>query len=361
MSTSRSLLLIHPPPRVTESVFVDRWIEALRAEGFELVGLTPRTALRHPRAPVHVHWPEHLYSHPSRSIRIAKAISATLLMLVLWCTPRRTVWTAHNLAPHVDGRSLVSRVGAAALRRRLAAVVVLAPNHEAEVIGRYPELRGVRFAYIGFGSMAPDAPEPPPTRAHDDDRPVRFVHIGIVMPYKAQLEVLAGLAPLLRSGQVELVIVGRIGDEAYAKRVRAAAASLPNVDLRDRYADDTELATAMQRADVAIGVQTTGFNTGVVAAAVPFGLPVVTSPTAQAEHLRTELGDDWILTISDLTDPEEWRSVLGWARRERAPLQTDVFDWATIAARHRELYESATSSIVASSEAAAERATARPR
>ncbi len=324
-------MLVHPPPdRPTNSPYVRGLHEALRAAGIEPVAATVRNAIRHPNAAVHIQWPEHLLGHPQPAGRLAKLGIAWFLLLDIRRRGRQSIWTAHNLEPHRGWSPLQARFFAR-WRNHLTDVIVLCKGQEIDVVNAFPDLRGTRITHIPSGSLhVPLVRSRAPLGA---DEPVCFLHLGTIAPYKRQVDVLAGLAPALRAGRAHVTIAGFAADLDYFSSVAALANQLPNVDLIERRVSEDEVASLAVNHSAAVGIQD-GFNTGLVAAMVPLGLPVVLCPGRQASFYRQELGGQWITELAGA----DWDPVLEWARapRTQSP-DLSLFDWHQIAGKHAQL------------------------
>lgn len=332
-------VLMHPPPEATNSSpYVRSLSEALRAQSYEVVGLSITSMLRHRTAVVHIHWPEHFFGDASPTKSIAKlAVGRTILMLV-----RRMgnplVWTAHNLAPH-DAWPFGAERSTALFHRSLDAVVTLCEGQQSEVVRAFPAVSAAEFTVAPEGQLHRHEvfPERP-----NDGGPVRLLHMGALSPYKRQQEVLAGLAPLIFEGLVELKIVGRSAEDEYGQRVRAQVSELAGAELIDRRVPDEELLELIGWCDAAVGVQNPAFNTGVAAAVLPLGRPVVLSPSTQCQYLANRVGSDWVTAIESPTDDGHWRSVVDWVKKPRGPVSTDLFRWSIAANEHVAIYADVT-------------------
>ncbi len=325
---------MHPPPNADgNGPYVSSLHVALERAGVRVLPASIRNARAHPVAPLHIQWPEHLLRHRSLAGRIAKLGVASFLLAQSKRTGRQVVWTAHNLVPHGGWRPGEARFFRL-LQRRITLIILLCSGQEFELLATYPGLAGAELTVIPSGQL------------HDLPRnfvvsprtgPVRVLHLGAIGPYKGQIDVIKGLTPQLEAGKVELTVAGAPHDSEYSARVRHLGRDVDGLTVLDRRVPESELFALIAETDLAIGIQREGFNTGVVAAMVPLGVPVALSPGSQFNYYEDELGTGWVASLADPTGA--WDEIIDWASHERPDPPLDHFDWDRLARLHKAAYQ----------------------
>ncbi len=290
--------------------------------------------LRNPKAPLHIHWPEYFFGADEPVKHLAKLIISFLVLFDPRARNRKIVWTVHNIVPHGGWKSKVDRWAFTRLRSRLSDVIVLAGGQRDELVAAYPDLAAIPIHEVPLGHAhhaEPRVEQPTPLR------PVRFLQVGKIAPYKGQLEVIRGLRSHIADGRAHLTIVGAPVEPDYLSAVVAEAEGI-DVEIRADYVDEAELLEIANGSHVAVGLQTAGLNSGVPTAMIPLGLPVLLSPSAQYDFFEDKVGTDWVKCIVDPTDPSPWDEVLEWATVDRDYPPSDPFDWSLIASHHKAIY-----------------------
>lgn len=116
--------------------------------------------------------------------------------------------------------------------------------------------------------------QPRPQRVRQADQPLRLLFFGRIMPYKGLPLFVDMLEALRERGcDIEAGVFGEgdLGPEA--ARLEAFGAEVVN-----RWLSDEEIASALDRYDLVVVSHMEASQSGVVAAAVGAGLPVVTTP-----------------------------------------------------------------------------------
>lgn len=109
------------------------------------------------------------------------------------------------------------------------------------------------------------------------DRPVRILFFGRVLPYKGLDILLGAVAILQKEGhQVELEIWGSGNLEPYGE----AIAQLESVRVENRWIQEEEFVSIFKRADISALSYREASQSGVIAASMAAGVPVVTTPIA---------------------------------------------------------------------------------
>ncbi|WP_224407161.1 glycosyltransferase family 4 protein [Afifella sp. IM 167] len=112
-------------------------------------------------------------------------------------------------------------------------------------------------------------------RALPADRPVRVLFFGRILPYKGLDILLAAMARLEAEGRpvtLEIWGAGNIGE------YRDALAGLKSVRIENRWIEENEFGGIFERADICALSYREASQSGVIAASVAAGVPVVTTP-----------------------------------------------------------------------------------
>lgn len=332
----RLSVIIHPVVNERTSPHLVRLTEAFDAEGIDFRRLRATALTGREPVLVHVNWPEHIVrSDGPLAKRLLKQAEAVVITILLLLRPHRVVWTAHNLAPHDGWKGPIERILFWAMCRRMRAVVVLVPGHEQQIVERYPNLVGVPFVPIEWGSVAVSSDSPPARPGVGV--PVRLLMVGAIGPYKQQLDVMRWLAPFVESGQATLTLAGPVGDHDYLEQVRAAAPP-GGLEVIDRWVSDPELDDIIRSHHAVLAPQENAFNTGVPYVALPAGTPVAMSPSRQADWLIESQGEQWVRVLPDTNDEMAIAQLLAWAALERTGASPGPWDWKPKAQAHREVY-----------------------
>ena len=175
---------------------------------------------------------------------------------------RPLVLTAHDILPRGSHRRLA---------RRFDAVIAHSAHGRGRVIaelGVAPERTHV-IAHGAFAHLAAVPPAPLPAELGASGAPV-VLCFGLLRPYK-------GLDVLLDAWEepegAELWIVGRAMMDIAPLRAR----SRPGVRWVTRYVTDGELAACFRRADLVVAPYRESEQSGVIATALAFGVPLLAS------------------------------------------------------------------------------------
>jgi glycosyltransferase involved in cell wall biosynthesis len=125
--------------------------------------------------------------------------------------------------------------------------------------------------------------------ATDDRAPLRILFFGRILPYKGLPLFAEALELLARRGVPVTAAVYGVGDLGVSfKRLRALGVKIEN-----RWIGDGEVSTILAQYDVMVLSHTSASQSGVAAAALGAGLPVVATPVGgivdQIDHERTGL------------------------------------------------------------------------
>ncbi|WP_345712778.1 glycosyltransferase, partial [Kineococcus glutinatus] len=236
---------------------------------------------------LHVHWPEVLLrgSTPARTAARRAAFAVLLARLALGGPA--LVRTVHNPAPHERGGPL-ERLLLAAADRATDLTVHLTPATAGTVRPAAPAVLVPHGHYRGWYVPPPGV------------RPVpgRFLHVGLLRPYKDVDGLLAAFRELGgrdgAGGPVELRIAGACPDPALAGRITAAAAADPGVDVLLRHLDDAELAAEVAAAELVVLPYARMQNSGALLLALSLDRPVLVPSNEVTRALAEEVGPGWV-------------------------------------------------------------------
>lgn len=184
----------------------------------------------------------------------------------------RYIAIAHDGAIHPgDWRSRVAKLSNDYCLRRADHVVALSETVAEQLRGQglvsESNLSVLFHPDLSFGSASRSAPR------HTDD-PIRLVFMGRIMPYKG-LSLFVDMVENLRAigFPVECGVFG----EGDLGRDAARLATL-GAEIINHWLDDAEIANILSRYDVLIASHIEASQSGVVAAALGAGLPVIATP-----------------------------------------------------------------------------------
>jgi glycosyltransferase involved in cell wall biosynthesis len=251
-----------------------------------------------------------------------EALSARLLP-----RGRPQVLTMHNVIRRErSGRRLAERMDATIVHTR----------HGAELLGGGPRVHVIRHGAFEHLTRQPDEQPLPPELAAVEGPVV--LCFGVVRPYKG-VDV---LVDAFRSVEgAELWVVGRpLGVSVDALDAPASVRIVP------RYVSDAELPAFFRRADLLVLPHRTVDVSGVLAAGIAFGKPMVLSDVGGFRELVEEHGAGRLVPPGDpgalteaigtlLADPEERERLAERARAAAA----GPYSWDSVAERTMAVYE----------------------
>ncbi|TFB51748.1 hypothetical protein [Cryobacterium tagatosivorans] len=328
------ILQSYPGGRATTNPYLTQLGNRLGARS-ELLTFTWTRALTDRYDVLHVHWPETLL----RGRTPLRALVRRLLFRALLARVRRrrtaVVRTVHNVRSHEDTtpaeRRLIER-----LDRRTTLWIRL--NEATPVPGGAPvrtiEHGDYRDWFAGH--------------ALPDTQPGRMLYFGLIRSYKgldALITAFAGLpaAPGAGAEAPSLQIVGRPQPPGLGEAVVRAAAVDTRIDVCLRYVSDAELVDAVGRAELVVLPYREMHNSGAALVALSLGRPILVPSNAVTEALRTEVGQDWVITYSGEISAAVLAEGMARARAQRGETGPDLSRrrWDDVIDRHFEAYESA--------------------
>lgn len=302
------MLVAALPPSIVSVPFA--WGRALRG-GYDVL---------------HVHWPELLLrGRPLK--RFARR--AAFVAIVVANRVRRVpmVWTVHNLRPH-ERSSPIERALLALWDRSVAARIFL---YESGL----PVEPQARDVVIPRGDYAPIYGSRPAGVRPTDDRVLTF---GLVRRYKGIESLIDVIAAQDRPPRA--VIAGPASDRAYADELVARAAGNPAIKFDLRFVPEGELGDIIAQSTLVVLPYRAMYNSGVALLALTRGRPILVPASPTMLELRAEVGEAWVITFEGELTAGILSAALGSARSipDAAAPDLSARDWATVGARHAELY-----------------------
>jgi len=276
--------------------------------------------------------------------------AADVLPLRAMASRAPVVYTVHNLFPHGSRRGrLISTV----LQRTYSAAHHLIAHTEATVDGLITEFgitpdRISRIPHGNFAHLLPlrDASEPRSLGLDPEEPPIVLL-LGVLRQNKG-IDVLIEAAALLRETHVSfrVIIAGRAHTDVKALRRLADDRGLSQtVEIRTGALTEPEFAAYLDAAAIVALPYRTIDQSGVAAAALTFGRPIVASRIAGLEEYVSASGGGLLVPPDDATalahalelllrDPETRRLA---GARAAAYARTEL-GWDAIATRTSEAY-----------------------
>lgn len=317
-------------PGQTRSTYVRQLVPALRERGWQVDDLSLLDLARTERELVHIQWPEHVSRSPKQLQTLLKHARAAALLAVFKARNHRVVLTAHNLAPH-NKHDAVDRWFRAQLFKAAAAVVVLVPEHEAELrdagqIENEPMVSSIRHPI-----QMPSTPCVPLDSAES------LMILGVVHPYHRILEFVDAMAAA--GSTRKIMIVGGVADQDLADQLVSRSEEHQWIQMFGRYVSDAELEPLLAETAAIVSLQRDPFNSGGPFFALGHRIPVIMTESAQSRSLRSEIGDDWIFEVPVDESALDVGRLDAWLERTRAEPDTTPYEPDAVAAAHALLYE----------------------
>ena len=147
-------------------------------------------------------------------------------------------------------------------------------RHVADQLIRVHGISSSRIAVIPHGQFAFDGLNPQP-RAIRTDGPLHIHFFGRLTPYKG-LPLLVEACETLHKASIDMTLT--VTGHGPLETVAGRLGQLPNAVVHNRWIDEDEIPTLLQRADVVVLPYTEASQSGVAAVAFGMGIPVVVTP-----------------------------------------------------------------------------------
>jgi len=156
----------------------------------------------------------------------------------------------------------------------------------------YPRERIFRSVHGHFGEYISETPRTLPV-----DRPARILFFGRVLPYKGLDLLLKAFRGVKRTlPNVELEIWGNGNLSPYSEEL----AKLNDVKVVNRWIEEDEISNIFERCDVLVLPYREASQSGVVALAMAYGLPVVVTPIAGLQEQVRQQVDGVVVSSVDV-------------------------------------------------------------
>ena len=275
------------------------------------------------RTVLHLHWLHRILGGAATRPRAERLLAAFLRLVDDHrAAGGSVVWTVHNILPHeARFEDLEARLSAE-VARRADVIHVLAAGTAAYVAPHF-ELSAARLLYVPHPSYA-GAYEDDVTRA-DARRalgigPDEFVYavVGAIRPYKGLTTLLDAWQGLPADRPRRLVIAGAAADGSGIEALLDRAGRDPSILVHPRKIPAPEIQRYLRAADVAVMPYVRSLNSGALALAITFGLPVIV-PAGGG--------------LAEMTDPRFARAVPPGDVAALSAALHDAPTWATHEAR----------------------------
>jgi len=250
----------------------------------------------------HVHWPDETLNSRGRGKHLIKVPLFLSYILLCKLFRRPIVWTVHNVATHEAQSAVFQRILWGIFLPAVDWAIHLCPAS----IPAMPELR--------HGSIVPH-----PNycevyekfvqgyiRTHpagtDPDRQFRISCFGLLRPYKG-LENLIGVFGRWERPNARLQIGGAPLTREIGDMLVELAKPDPRATVTARALDQRELAELVLESDVIVLPYTRIMNSGVAAAALSLGRPILAPAAGCILYYHEKLGDDWVMTYDGDLEP----------------------------------------------------------
>ena len=258
----------------------------------------------------------------------------------------RLVLTVHNAVPHDRSAPNLERI-----RRNLGLADLLVAQTASVADDLVRTGTRTPIVVIPHGPLFGDQPVPDRATAAarlglSPEGPT-VLFLGLLRPYKG-LDLLADAWPRIRTAipAARLVVVGRLAD-AGARPDLDRLASLPGVDVRERYVSVPEMVDYHAASDVVVFPYQRISQSGAFMTAVGLGRPTVITPI---EGLREQAaGIDSVIVAAETTGPavadavvaslRRGESAIVAARRDRDAIAGSATGWPAIARETIAAYE----------------------
>lgn len=323
---SRKRAVVLMMPYFDDNPYQDLLVRSLEKEGADVIKSSYRWSIfgkckAFGVTAFHLHW-----THPwtVRTGKIAfflKLVVWTFQLVMLRLTGVKVVWTVHNLKDHENSMPVRDRVFNVVNSVFASRLIAHSEQAAIKVAHSFPvplgKIRTIRHGhYLEWYDHSASREEARTILKVDLDALV-FVAFGAVRPYKNTLELIEQFKRI-KSDNVVLLVAGSYRDEAYANRVRSAAAEAKtNIRLDLRHIPDSQVKFLMRAADVAVFPYADILTSGAVVLAMGFELPCVLPNLRSFRELPGDSGG----FLYDVTDCDGLYMAMNRAVEESAQLR----------------------------------------
>ncbi len=294
----------------------------------------------------HVHWPDRVILGRNVFRSAARAILFLVRLALVKRKGAKIVWTVHNLAPHEEVASHLTKAYWPIFLSLVNGVIYLSDESRKQAEAFHPALRAKRRAVIPHGHYRPMVAEngglPDRGAARQalglpSDQFI-FLHFGQIRGYKNVPLLVTEFASLQRS-DLALVIAGGVAEAgAIVEECRAAAVGASNIHFDFRHIPDGDLLRYLAAADVVVLPYRRVLNSGSILLALSANRRTIAPRTGSLAEIAAQVGPRWVLAY----DGELTRDLLAEActlRLQDAEVPDLAFyDWKSIAERTADFY-----------------------
>ncbi len=209
---------------------------------------------------------------------------------------------------------------------------------------RWPALAdkpGFVVPHGSFRSVYPNDTTRAEARARlglDPDRPV-ILHFGLVRPYKSVPELVDAFRALGHP-EAQLLVAGKVWDEALEAEIRDRARGVAGIDLRFGWIPFEETQLHFNACDLVVLPYRRILNSGAALLALGFDRPVLVPGTGAMPELQERFGSDWVRLFDCEISAADLAAAIDWAHAQRiAGVNWEGLDWPHLAAEYRDIYD----------------------
>jgi glycosyltransferase involved in cell wall biosynthesis len=229
----------------------------------------------------HLHWPSFLYFRQGAPLGTLINLARFVVLLgLIRLRGARIAWTAHNLYPHVGGRSKWVHRAARRVITRVADTIFVHGPTAAALVGAEFGIEPGRLVQVPHGHWRGLYPRMPSRREarirmRQPHNVALFGFIGSCLPYKNVEAVLAALPRIDDASQ--LLIAGAFPTPGYLEKIRTliAPAMASRVRIVPEFLTAEEMMTYLAGIDALVLSYKEILTSGVVMLALSAGIPVV--------------------------------------------------------------------------------------
>ena len=249
----------------------------------------------------HVHWPDETLNSRGRGKHLIKVPLFLAYVFLCKLFRRPIVWTVHNVATHEAQSAVFQRILWGIFLPAVDWAVHLCPAS----IPAMPSLRrGSIVPHPNYCAVYERFVQEY-NQAHSGshaEREFRISCFGLLRPYKG-LENLIGVFARWDQPNARL----RIGGAPISREIGESLTQLAKPDPRASVTlgelDQRELAELVLESDVIVLPYTRIMNSGVAAAALSLGRPILAPAAGCILYYHEKLGDDWVMTYDGDLEP----------------------------------------------------------
>ncbi len=330
--------------RRAQNPFTALLYDEMRALDVEVADWTWWRAATRPCDIWHLHHPDTVLFPRRRWQSAAETLAMRLLLALAALRGIKVIWTVHDLGSHDGLHPALERWFWSYLPPRVDAFVSLTETGRDLARRHWPALAatpGYVVPHGSFRSVYPNDTTKAEARARlglDPDRPV-ILHFGLVRPYKSVPELVEAFRALAHP-EAQLLVAGKVWDEALAEEIRDRARGATGIDLRFGWVPFAETQLHFNACDLVVLPYRRILNSGAALLALGFDRPVLVPGTGSMPELRQRFGPDWVRLFEGEIAAADLAAALDWARAPRPQgVDWEGLDWPDLARAYRDIYD----------------------